>query len=134
VTPSAGAAAGAATGRGAGGKAGGAAGAGARQPMVCMTAPAKAPSSRTFARQRQQLSQQLYNQWNAQVGAAAGGDDALLLMITDRAMQIVGLQGLCLLDWGRPRLLALFAHRTNILLYTVSWALPVAARAELWAL
>jgi hypothetical protein len=44
--------------------------------MGCMTAPAKAPSSRTFARQRQQLSQQLYDQWTAQVSAAAHVDDA----------------------------------------------------------
>jgi hypothetical protein len=43
--------------------------------MGCMTAPAKAPSSRKFARQRQQLSQQLYDQWNAQVGAAAADDE-----------------------------------------------------------
>jgi hypothetical protein len=32
-----------------------------------MTAPAKAPSSRTFAKQRQQLAQELYALWNAQV-------------------------------------------------------------------
>lgn len=38
-----------------------------RQLSGCMTAPAKGPSSRAFARQRQQLSQQLYAQWNAQV-------------------------------------------------------------------
>jgi len=46
-----------------------AAGAAARIPAA--TAPAKAPSSRTFARQRQQLAQDLYAQWNAQVRLAA---------------------------------------------------------------
>lgn len=34
---------------------------------ACATAPPKAPSSRTFARQRQQLAQELYAQWNVQV-------------------------------------------------------------------
>jgi hypothetical protein len=69
LTPSAAAAGTAGTGRRAGGRAGGVAGTAPRQQLGCMTAPAKAPSSRTFARQRQQLSQQLYDQWNAQVGA-----------------------------------------------------------------
>ncbi|WIA35546.1 hypothetical protein OEZ86_003971 [Tetradesmus obliquus] len=64
VMPSAAAAAGGAvTAR----RPGGRAGTGPRPQPGCMTAPAKAPSSRTFARQRQQLSQQLYDQWNAQV-------------------------------------------------------------------
>jgi hypothetical protein len=35
---------------------------------VRATAPPKATSSRTFARQRQQLAQDLYTLWNAQVG------------------------------------------------------------------
>jgi hypothetical protein len=49
-------------------------GAGTRAPgprnaaAVRATAPPKAPSSRTFARQRQQLAQDLYALWNAQVG------------------------------------------------------------------
>jgi hypothetical protein len=34
---------------------------------ACATAPPKASSSRTFARQRQQLTQELYAQWNVQV-------------------------------------------------------------------
>jgi hypothetical protein len=65
LTPGTAAAGGAATVRRAGGKAG------PKQQLGCMTAPAKAPSSRMFARQRQQLSQQLYDQWNAQVRTAA---------------------------------------------------------------
>lgn len=38
-----------------------------QQPLGAATAPAKAPTSRVFARQRQQLAQQLYDHWNAQV-------------------------------------------------------------------
>jgi hypothetical protein len=41
--------------------------AGKSAAAACATAPPKAPSSRTFARQRQQLAQELYAQWNVQV-------------------------------------------------------------------
>lgn len=51
------------------GQAGGAVGKGAA--AGCATAPPKAPSSRTFVRQRQQMAQELYAQWNAQVCSVA---------------------------------------------------------------
>jgi hypothetical protein len=53
-------------GRGVGGPGAPPAGKGAK---AAATAPAKVPSSRTFARQRQQLAQELYKQWNGLVRA-----------------------------------------------------------------
>jgi hypothetical protein len=41
----------------------------AKGAKAAATAPAKVPSSRTFARQRQQLAQELYKQWNGLVRA-----------------------------------------------------------------
>lgn len=59
---------------------------------ACATAPPKAPSSRTFARQRQQLAQDLYSQWNAQVFDGALPADLSLVWnprLTATAGQVV---------------------------------------------